>query len=245
MDFKAILFDLDGTLLPMDNDEFTKAYFGSLAKRMAGIGYEPQKLIESIWYCVKAMVTNDGSRTNEQAFWENFCKIYGEKALEDKVHFDKYYRTDFKDIKQLCKPDENAKELINKLKEKGIRLILATNPLFPKIATESRIRWAGLEPSCFEYFTTYENSSYCKPNPLYYKEILEKLELKACDCLMVGNDVDEDMVAKDLGLNVFLLESCIINRNNKDISLYNKGGFEELFDYLDFSVKKTCQIRVL
>lgn len=239
MKYKAILFDLDGTLLPMDNDEFTKAYFGSLAKRMSNIGYEPQKLIESIWYCVKAMVTNDGSRTNEEAFWNNFCKLYGEKAKSDEQYFEEYYRTDFQHIKKLCRPCENAKILINKLKEKGIRIILATNPLFPSIATESRIGWAGLETSDFEYFTTYENSSYCKPNPLYYKEILEKLELEACDCLMVGNDVDEDMVAKSLGLDVFLLESCIINKNNQDISVYNKGGFEELFDYLDFSVKKT------
>ncbi|MBR4122928.1 MAG: HAD family hydrolase [Clostridia bacterium] len=238
MKYKAILFDLDGTLLPMDNDEFTKAYFGSLAKRMADIGYEPQKLIESIWYCVKTMVTNDGSRTNEEAFWDNFCKIYGEQARQDELHFDKYYRTDFQNISKLCKPQENAKKLINKLKEDGTRIILATNPLFPRIATESRIGWAGLECDDFEYVTTYENSSYCKPNPLYYKEILDKLELEPCDCLMVGNDVDEDMVAKSLGMQVFLLENCIINKNNQDISVYNKGGFEELLEYLDFSVKK-------
>ena len=49
---------------------------------------------------------------------------------------------------------------------------------------------------------------------------------------MVGNDVQEDMVAKTLGMSVFLLTDCLINKEEKDISVYPHGGFEELREYL-------------
>ena len=45
---KVVLFDLDGTLLPMDQDKFIEAYFGGLVKKLAPHGYEPQKLIGGI-----------------------------------------------------------------------------------------------------------------------------------------------------------------------------------------------------
>ncbi|MBQ1492474.1 MAG: HAD family hydrolase, partial [Blautia sp.] len=113
----------------------------------------------------------------------------------------------------------------------GARVILATNPLFPMVATYSRIRWAGLTPEDFELITTYDNSTTCKPNPAYYLEILEKTGLRPEECLMVGNDVGEDMVAETLGMKVFLLTDCLINLGKKDISAYPHGGFPELFDY--------------
>jgi FMN phosphatase YigB (HAD superfamily) len=122
---------------------------------------------------------------------------------------------------------------VTKLKEKGYRVVLATNPLFPSIATESRIKWAGLEPSDFELFTTYENYHYCKPNPKYYFEILEKLGVEPKDCMMIGNDVTEDMMTKDFGMQVFLLTGSLINKENKDISEYPNGDFCDLVTYID------------
>lgn len=77
-----------------------------------------------------------------------------------------------------------------------LKTVLAINPIFPRSAVESRIGWAGLDVSDFEYITTYENSWYCKPNPEYYNEILSKLNLQSGECPIVGNDVTEDMVAQ-------------------------------------------------
>ena len=51
--------------------------------------------------------------------------------------------------------------------------------------------WAGLKPEDFELYTTYENTGYCKPNPKYYQDILERLDLTAQECMMVGNDIYE------------------------------------------------------
>ncbi len=230
---KAVLFDLDGTLLPLDNAEFAKAYFGSLSESMFKYGYEPKKFIETIRLGLKAMVENDGNYSNEKVFWKKFCSIYGEKSLCDATYFEEYYRTDFQGIKSICKPEKRVNEMLELLNRKGIKVVIATNPVFPRIATESRIAWAGIDTDKIELFTTYENSSFCKPNVSYYKEILGKLDLEPQNCLMVGNDVEEDMVAKELGMNVFLLTDCLINRNNTDISSYNNGNFDELQKFIE------------
>ena len=119
------------------------------------------------------------------------------------------------------------------LKEKGIGRILATNPLFPRIATESRVRWAGLDPADFDWITTYENASYCKPNPDYYREILGRMGLDPKDCIMVGNDAVEDVAAAELGMEVFLVTDCLINKDNRDLSGYPQGSLTDFVTYLE------------
>ncbi len=233
MKTKVVLFDLDGTLLPMDMGNFTKAYFGLLAKKLAPLGYEPEKLIESIWIGTAAMVKNSGEKTNKDAFWDKFCEIYGEKARDDLPYFDEYYQNDFDKVQSACGYTPLASEAVKKLKEKGYRVSLATNPIFPSIATEKRIGWAGLAPSDFEFFTTYENSRFCKPNLEYYKDILAKLGATAEECLMVGNDVSEDMIAAQLGMKVFLITDHMINKHGVDISIYPNGSFEDFISYIE------------
>ena len=120
---------------------------------------------------------------------------------------------------------------VHSVKEMGLRVALATNPIFPAVATESRIRWAGLEPEDFELYTTYENIGFCKPNPDYYLEIAKRLGVRPEQCLMVGNDVTEDMVAKTIG--IFLLTDCLINKERKNSAEYPRGSFIQLMQYID------------
>lgn len=228
----TILFDLDGTLLPMDQDEFTKTYFESLTAKLSKYGYERKALIDGIWSGTSSMIKNDGSCTNEEVFWKRFSEIFNKKVYEDKPIFEEYYKVDFQKCSSNCCYNNKAKETIDKLKNMGYKLALATNPIFPAIATESRIRWAGLEPSDFIFYTTYENTNYCKPNLEYYRNLLQRLDCRADECLMVGNDVDEDMVAGEIGTSVFLLTDCLINKNNKNITTYPGGDFEALMEYI-------------
>ena len=197
------LCDLDGTLVPMDQEVFTKDYFKRLAAKLLPHGYQAEMLVDGIWAGTAAMVKNDGQCTNEEAFWRRFGQIFGEKALADKPIFDEYYQVEFQQVAEVCGCTPEAKETVEELKRRGYRLALATNPIFPKVATESRIRWAGLEPEQFELYTTYENTCYCKPNPAYYQDLLQRLGCQAGECLMVGNDVEEDMIAASIGMQVF------------------------------------------
>lgn len=228
----TVFFDLDGTLLPMDQDVFLKAYLGGLAEKMAPYGYDSDLLVKSIWKGTGAMVLNDSSTRNDEVFWNVFADIYGKDVRRDEAVFEDFYRTEFQDVKNVCGFDPRAAETVRTLKNMGFRLILATNPLFPAIATYSRIRWAGLCPEDFEYITTYENSYHSKPNPDYYREILGKLNLKPEACLMVGNDVSEDMIASQIGMNVFLLTDCLINKHLEDIRQFPNGSFPELLEYV-------------
>ncbi len=229
----TVLFDLDGTLLPMDQDCFVESYFRLLARKLAPRGYDPKELIDGIWSGTKAMIRNNGARNNEEAFWADFTARFGPEAREDLPFFDEFYRADFLQVQQVCGFHPDAANAVHTLQEKGLRVILATNPIFPAVATENRIRWAGLEPADFELITTYENSRFCKPNPAYYKDILSSRSLRAEECLMVGNDVAEDMVARELGMEVFLLTDCLINKPNADINSYPHGGFPELLERLN------------
>ncbi len=233
MKITTVLFDLDGTLLPMDMEIFIKVYFGGLAKKMAPHGYDPKELIDCIWAGIAAMVKNDGSKSNEKAFWDQFVKLRGEGALADMPLFEEYYQNDFDEVAKSCGYTQEADRVIKLLKSRGVRVVLATNPIFPAIATQKRIRWAGLEQDDFALITTYENSSHCKPNPAYYTDILNTLGLSAEECLMVGNDADEDMIAETLGMRVFLLTDCLINKSGADLSHYPQGGFDALFSFLE------------
>lgn len=233
MKLTTVLFDLDGTLLPMDNDAFTKGYFKLLAAKLTPHGYDARQLVDGIWAGTAAMVANDGSQSNEAAFWKKFAGILGEKALADKPLFDEFYEKEFQTAKGLCGLNPNAAIAVHTVKEMGLRVALATNPIFPAVATQSRIRWAGLEPEDFELYTTYENIGYCKPNPDYYREITTRLGVSPEECLMVGNDVTEDMIAGSIGIQVFLLTDCLINKERKDISVYPRGSFRQLIDFIE------------
>lgn len=232
MKITTVLFDLDGTLLPMDMNVFIKAYFGGLARRLAPLGYEPQKLIDSIWQGTAAMVKNDGEATNEERFWQGFEAAYGKPARADEDHFAAFYREDFDKVSAACGYTPLAREVIDTVKACGLRTALATNPIFPKMATERRIAWAGLSTSDFELFTTYENSRFCKPNLNYYRDVMQTLGVSPEECLMVGNDVGEDMIAETLGCRVFLLTDCLINPKNVDISVYPNGSFSDLIAFI-------------
>ena len=230
---KAVFFDLDGTLLPMDQEIFTKKYFKELSRKISPLGYEPELLIKGVWHGVGMMVANNSEKTNEEVFWDAFTQIFGEKILNEKEYFDEFYRVNFDDIKSTCSYNENSSKVVKKLKAMGKTLVLATNPIFPETATLKRIEWAGLDAEDFSIITTYENSYHCKPNLEYYRDLLKELDLKPDECLMVGNDVKEDMVAEALGFNVFLLTDCLINKDNEDISKYNNGNLEKLMEYIE------------
>lgn len=222
--YAAILFDLDGTLLPMDYDAFTKAYFGLLCRRFSE--YDPEMLVAAVWKGTKAMVMNDGTVSNEQRFWDTFAAIVGEDIRTRTAEFDDFYRTDFHKARAITRPNPHARAIIEHARSRAGKVILATNPLFPLSAVESRLSWIGLTIEDFDRITTYENSSFCKPNPLYYREILDRFGLDPADCLMVGNDLREDAhAASGAGLSVYLITDDLIT-HDADPSAYPCGNWD-------------------
>lgn len=212
----TVLFDLDGTLLPMDVDQFTEAYCGSLAKKLVPYGLEPKAMIKALWNGTEAMMRNDGTMTNEERFWEVFGSELNVTYEELEEVMTDFYLNDFKNLESQVQRTENAAKCISILKEKGYRLVVATNPMFPRQATIHRIHFAGLDENDFERFTTYEDYSHCKPNPKYFSEILEKINAKPEDCIMIGNDVQEDGSAAKIGMPCYIITDCLIHRTDEE-----------------------------
>ncbi len=214
---KNILFDLDGTLLGMDQDKFLYLYLKSLYEAFPEFYNDEEELRNVIMQGTYLMVTNNGKQTNEKVFYNYFKSLHKENTDEILKKYENYYDKDFIKAKKATYQNKDAYELIKTLKGKGYNLILATNPFFPRIATLNRIKWAGLNPDDFTYISTYENSSYCKPNLKYYEEIINKLHLNKDECLMIGNDTREDYIITKLGIPCLILKDCLINKDKLEI----------------------------
>ena len=214
---KNILFDLDGTLLNMDQDKFLELYMLSLYNYSKEEYKDVYELIDLIKKGVYLMVNNNGKLTNEEVFYNHFKSFHKDNTDALLKKYEENYNSDFIITKESTSLKKVAPLLIKELKEKGYNLILATNPIFPRIATLNRIKWAGLDPNDFMYISTYENSHYSKPNIKYYEEILNKLNLNKEECLMIGNDTNEDYVITNLDIPCIILKENLINKNNLDL----------------------------
>ena len=234
MNIRHILFDLDGTLLPMVQDEFVKFYMPLLAKYYikSGVQVDPKAFIGAVWKGYEAMVKNDGRRTNREAFWSFMGDILPTSIEESEKLAVEFYGGDFNQAIQATSPTPLSDRIVKAAKERGMHTYLATNPVFPRCATMNRIRWAGLDADDFELITTYEDCSYCKPNVEYFRTILQTLELDPAECLMVGNDVEEDLVILDLGVKTYLVTDTMENKKNLPIHTDYQGTLADLLEFV-------------
>ncbi len=226
---KNYLFDLDGTLLPLDEEQFIKKYFGLLAKKFAELKLDPEIMIKKLWLGTKAMIENDGKKTNEHVFWEKF---HPDKSNQEnlKLALESFYQNEFEQVKSSTFPTNISNEIIRILISKGKNIVLATNPIFPMVATKKRMEWALLDKNDFQHITTYENSYFAKPSLSYFEMILTKHNFLPEETIMIGNDALEDMVASGLGMKTFLVTDCLNNKNNIDIEQFEHGTLEELLE---------------
>ena len=224
----TILFDLDGTLVPFLQDEFVHSYFKALVRRLTPMGYDGERLVQALWKGVDAMAGNDGAFTNRQVFWEVFTRELGVQALALESILDDFYAREFDAVRKVLREEADRSDLIRSLRARGCALVLATNPIFPAVAVETRLRWVGLTGADFDWVTTYENSRSSKPNPAYYRDILARMGKQGGECLMVGNNPVDDMAAREAGMEVFLVTDYLENPGGLPLDAWPRGSFREL-----------------
>lgn len=222
--------DLDGTLLPFVTEDFVRIYFSELCKRLAPLGYEPEPTVKSVWAGTGAMIKNDGSKTNREVFWETFRALNAGKP-DAKPVCDDFYTHEFDKAREALKYEPNCKSLIMRLKDAGLKVVIATNPIFPLSGILTRMAWAGLSERDVDYITHYDNSSFCKPNTKYYEEILAAIGERPENCVMMGNSVAEDMVAEQIGIKTFLVPEFLENPQNEDYTRFRQGTLAEAVDF--------------
>ncbi len=224
---KVLCFDLDGTLLPMDSKVFIRSYMKELALYMEEI-LPQDKLVPLIWDATETMIGDpDGSCTNEQVFTERLLSQAGLKKEEIWPIFDKFYSERFPRLKQQVQPSPRSRKVLETALDRGYRVAVATNPVFPGVAIRERMRWAQVE-DLVEWVSVYEETHFCKPNPDYYREVAAAMGVSPEECAMIGNDVQEDLVAGTIGMKTYLVTDCLIDRGEPTYQPDQKGTMEEL-----------------
>ncbi|SDW16074.1 FMN phosphatase YigB, HAD superfamily [Marininema mesophilum] len=224
---KVICFDLDGTLLPIDTDAFIGEYLKALAPHVAPV-MGPDQLIPLIWDATKAMIESDEPQyTNEQIFERRFLEKSGLKREEIWHIFDHFYDNHFPSLKKHVAEAPLSRQIVQSALDRGYRVAVATNPVFPKAAIQERMRWAGVE-DLVEWVSVYEETHWCKPHPGYYREVAAAMGVTPEECIMVGNDMQEDLVASTVGMTTYWVNQHRIDRGSPTFSPDGEGTMVEL-----------------
>ncbi len=231
-EFDTIFFDLDGTLLDLSDADFEKIYIKEASEFFLDV-FSFEEFVQHLWKGTEAMLNNTQPRPVVDAFFQYFAPVAGLSEEEAKTRFIRFYETTFDRLKEVSFPVPGGRELIQELKDAGYKLILATQPVFYKVATEKRIKWANLDRKDFLHYSHAENSFFCKPYPQYFQSLLEISRSRPENTLMVGNDLLFDTASKRLGIRSWLTDTHITNSDHpKAIEPDYRGSLQELHKFL-------------
>lgn len=202
---KAILFDLDNTLILFDEARFYQEYFRRIETRFADL--MPADIFRKrLISATHALLQNNGKMINVEYFMNAFTEQSADRRDKLWNRFLHFYETEYDKIKVNIRLPDDLHETLDKIVRTGLKLVLASNPIFPLNVQMKRLAWAGLDHSHFDLVTHIENMSFCKPRIEYYQEICRKINEPPRACLMVGNDPINDMIAARAGLKTYLTD---------------------------------------
>lgn len=202
---KAVLLDLDDTLLGNPTEQFVKSYLGMLSQSL-GESFPPE-VMQGLMLATRAVAhKRDPLRTNEEAFYETLAPCLPTDRDGFDVPVAEFYRSVFPGLRPLTTQRPFVRGMVEWLIGEGYQVVVATNPFFPRVAIAQRLEWAGLPIDVipFALVTTLENMHFCKPRPEYYEEILARIGVQADEAIMIGDDWENDIApAWAVGLNTF------------------------------------------
>ncbi len=230
---QAVLFDLDGTLLKVNAEEFVWEYLKEISAATAAV-VEPEYFVRTLLASTKVMQQKRKQRRiNAEVFWEDFSRRLGDDIEELKPLLEDYYATQFNNLSRMTRQDKKAYQAVQKALEMGMRIVLATNPVFPESAILDRMNWAGVGDLPWELVTSYENMHHCKPYPEYYLEIASRIKVEPKKCLMVGNEVENDIIpAAAACMRTFLVADCLTDSGTNDTRADGSGSLSDFIVWL-------------
>ncbi len=228
----TLLFDLDGTLLDLNMDRFLPKYIGAISKKVAHI-VNPGRFGEKLLEATQVMVSNDdSSKTNQEVFVEEFFTGLNICPSTLMPMLEEFYVKDFPKLKKYSNSLTEAREIVKQSFRKGMDVVIATNPVFPRTAIMERLKWANIADFNYSLITSYEDMHYCKPYLGYYKEIIELIGKEPQECMMLGNDPADDMVASEIDIKTFLIEDPHIDQENGRYKVDYSGNLKDMLSFI-------------
>ena len=212
---EAVLFDLDNTLILFDEKEFYKEYVYRLSAHFSDL-MNTEEFANKLMKSTVIMSKNDGGKNNADFFISDFSKGLKIDAFSLWKRFETFYSNEFGQFKKLMKQITDVSDILKRIKQMNVKMVIASNPMLPENVQKLRLDWAGLKEIEFDLITDAYNSNYCKPNLNYYKEICEKIKIAPNHCIMVGNDAFNDMIASQIGMKTFLVTNA--DNNSVEVS---------------------------
>ncbi|HJW82808.1 MAG TPA: HAD family hydrolase [Anaerolineae bacterium] len=205
---KAVLFDLDDTLLENDMSRFGPAYSALLGRSFAPL-ISPDVMLPALRQSIGAVLRHDDPAvTNGEKFERELSTRTGLSAVTLRAGLDRFCAEDFPRLRALTRPRAEASQVVRQARLRGWNVALATNPMFPASATLQRVEWAGLDERDFDAISTQDNSHACKPNPAFFLALLRAIGAAPGETLMVGDDWRLDIApAIELGLKTFWIRN--------------------------------------
>lgn len=232
MDVRVLLFDLDDTLLRIDRERYHREYYRKVGEWFKHI-VPPDRFVQSLITATRLMIENrDPAFTNREVFERNFYPRIGRSPEEISPLFEQFYVEAFPELSDCSSPVTGAREAIVCALESGLKVVIATNPVYPKIAIVERMRWAGISDLDFSLITSYEEMHFCKPHEEYYLEILRKTASTPESCVMVGNDGVDDLSAGLVGITTFLVRERAINVDSAPVKPDMVGSLADVVRFL-------------
>ncbi len=196
---RAVLFDLDDTLLRLSTDAFSRKYIAALggALMTAHPTIRPEAFQGAVRSSIKTTAANtDPTRTNGENMNAAFASALALSEAEIASAFHGFYESQYAGLRAEADPMPGARELVATLADEGYTVVVATNPVFPRGPVMERLRWAGFDTEAlpFAWVTTMDNMHFIKPTPHYYEEILARVGVEAEDALLVGDDLNNDIL---------------------------------------------------
>lgn len=232
-DFEAVLFDLDGTLLRAEMSVFIPRYIEGLAAYCAE-RVAPARFSRAMLTAIRdlILIEGDGIATNEERLYRALQREIALPAgLLDRC-LEQFAENGLDDLRPLIRPVPLAQQIVRECRERDLPLVLATNPVFPRFMVAARLRWAGLAETDFAHLTSYENSHYCKPQPGYFRQVAATLGVSPERCLMVGNDLSHDLAAMAVGMEAFLVDTWLVEREGPTWPCDHRGDHVALQRFL-------------
>ena len=229
---RAVFFDLDGTLLQVEMKEFIPAYIGSLAACFADLA-DPRRFSDVLLSATFALLRprstgTAGGETNEALFLRAVQRRLGIAPDLFSARLARFCGENLHELASHIHPLPLAREIVQWCFRRNLSVVIATNPVFPRPVVEARLAWGNLHDFPYAHVTTFENSRFCKPDPQYFHDLLVTFGLEPQECLMVGNDTEHDLAAREAGIATFLVDTWLVDRRDGDFTTDFRGGHPEL-----------------